>query len=108
MDDDDGVDGIAAGLHALLGGSDSEEEGEDGDEGAATKKKGSAFVTERYARTAMRREGEKGSAGPVELELSLASSHHSLWGACRACVGRGKSHTTRNSTTRRPLASHSS
>lgn len=78
---DDGVDAIAAGLQALLGGgesSDDEEEGEDAGGG----KKGPAFVTERYTRTAMRKgEGDGGSAGPEELELSLASSHHSLWGA---------------------------
>lgn len=81
---DDGVDGIAAGLQALLGGgsSDDEEEGEEGEDAGG--KKGPAFVTERYTRTAMRK-GDKdgGSVGPEELELNLASSHHSLWGPCR-------------------------
>lgn len=82
---DDGLDGIAAGLSALLGGG-SDEEDEEGD----GKMKTPAFVTETYTR---RRPPTSSSSqqqeqqqelpplpGPAELELSLASSHHSLWG----------------------------
>lgn len=71
---DDSVDGIAAGLQALLGG-DSDDE----DEGGAEEAKGPAFVMETYRRKGV------GAVGPEALDLSLASSHHSLWGACAKC-----------------------
>lgn len=92
---DDGLDGIAAGLQALLGGgSDDEEEADAEAEG----KKSPAFVMETYKR-------QRPQQGPEELVLSLASSHHSLWGTCwsvhclfwlgRASRSRGNVHPTR-------------
>jgi hypothetical protein len=80
----DGLDAIAGGLQALLGGSDDDEEGE-GEEGGGGGKKAPVFVTETYRRK--RPQGSEDS-GPAELELSLASSHHSLWGAFVRSVDR--------------------
>jgi hypothetical protein len=74
---DDSLDAIAGGLQALLGGGSSDEDDEEGEgEGG---KKPPAFVVETYKRK--RPSGGGDGGGPAELELSLASSHHSLWGA---------------------------
>lgn len=74
---DDGLDGIAAGLQALLGGSSDDEDEEEGDGDGEGGKKAPMFVMETYKRPSYQH-------GPAELELSLAPSHHSLWGT--SCV----------------------